>query len=199
MEKTLLIATTNPGKLEEIREILGPLHLALLAPQDAGIDLDVNETGRTYSENARLKAEAFLSAAGLPTLADDSGLEVDALEGAPGLFSARFSPKNNATDADRRDFMIEQLRGKPQPWSARFWCTTFLALPNGQFFETAGSCEGVIIEEERGSTGFGYDPIFLIPRYGKTMAELGPEIKNRISHRARALQELMLTLRTLFR
>jgi XTP/dITP diphosphohydrolase len=199
LEETLLIATTNPGKLKEIREILGPLNLVLLAPQDVGIDLKVNETGRTYTENARLKAKAFLNAAGLPTLADDSGLEVDALDGAPGLFSARFSPKNNATDVDRRNFLIEQLWGKPQPWHARFWCTAILALPNGQFFETAGNCEGVIIEEERGTTGFGYDPIFLLPGYGKTMAELGPEIKNHISHRARALQEMMLTLRMLFR
>ena len=198
LEKKLLMATTNRGKIKEIREILAPSGLALLAPQDLGFDLDVKETGSTYSENARLKAEAFQLASGMPVLADDSGLEVNALSGAPGLFSARFSPEPNATDADRRDYLIQQLEGKTQPWHARFWCTAILALPDGRFFETTGSCAGVIIDEERGTTGFGYDPLFLIPAYDATMAEIGPEIKNKISHRARALQEMLTILKQVF-
>jgi len=194
----LLIATGNPGKIKEIRAILSPLEVSLLSPKETRIDLEVNETGKTYAANARLKAEAYLEASGMPVLADDSGLEVDALNGAPGLFSARYSPKKNASDADRREYLIAQLDGKPQPWTARFWCTAILALPDGQFFTTTGQCEGVIIPKERGTTGFGYDPIFLIPEHEATMAELGPEIKNEISHRAKALQAMLPQLKKIF-
>ncbi len=194
----VLIATGNQGKIKEIREILSPLPISLISAREAGIDLDVKETGTTYSENARLKAEAYLKAMEIPVLSDDSGLEVELLNGAPGLYSARFSPKQDADDADRRDFLIEQLRGKPHPWKAHFHCTAILALPDDQYFTTTGRCDGVIIPNERGSTGFGYDPIFLIPEYNATMAELGPEIKNEISHRAKALQAMMPIFRQLF-
>ncbi|MFW5713210.1 MAG: RdgB/HAM1 family non-canonical purine NTP pyrophosphatase [Brevefilum sp.] len=194
-KKKLLIASGNQGKIKEIRAILSSLNLSLISPQDADIDLEVKETGKSYSENARLKAEAYLKAAGIPVLADDSGLEVDALNGAPGLFSARFSPKKNADDADRRDYLIQQLEGKPQPWTARFWCTAILALSDDRFFKTTGLCEGVIIREQRGTGGFGYDPIFLVLEHQATMAELGPVIKNQISHRARALKAMMPVLR----
>ena len=198
MNNQLLIATGNPGKMVEIKEILHPLSLSLCSPLDLDLALKVKETGQTYSENARLKAKAYINAAGLPVLSDDSGLEVDALNGAPGLFSARFSPKKNANDADRRNYLIQQLAGKPRPWRAKFYCTAILALPDGRHFETTGCCKGVIIPEERGSTGFGYDPVFLLPKYGKTMAELGPEIKNKISHRARALQAMLPFLRQVY-
>ena len=198
MYKKLLIATGNPGKLVEIHEILNPLSLSLNSPLDLGLALQVKESGHTYSENARLKAEAYLQAAGLPVLSDDSGLEVDALDGAPGLYSARFSPKTNANDADRRDYLIQQLKGKPRPWKAIFHCTAILSLPDGRHFETTGRCEGIIIPEERGTSGFGYDPVFFLPEYKKTMAELGPEVKNKISHRARALQAMMPNLRQVF-
>lgn len=197
MKNQIVIASGNQGKITEIRAILKPLKLSLLSPEEASIELDVRETGKTYSENARLKAEAYLQAAGKPVLSDDSGLEVDALNGAPGLYSARYSPKENASDADRRDFLIQQLEGTPQPWTARFWCTAILALPDGRYFETTGHCEGIIIPEERGTTGFGYDPIFMIPEHQATMAELGPEIKNKISHRAKALNEMMPILQKL--
>ncbi len=190
MNNQLLIATGNPGKMAEIKAILQPLSLALHSPADLQLDLSVSETGQTYAENARLKAEAYLAAAEMPVLSDDSGLEVDALNGAPGVYSARFSPKMNASDADRRNHLLHQLEGKPEPWKAAFHCTAILALPDGRYFETTGRCRGMIIGQERGTTGFGYDPVFMLPEYGKTMAELGPEIKNRISHRARALQAM---------
>jgi XTP/dITP diphosphohydrolase len=194
----LLIATGNPGKLKEIKEILSPLSLSLRSPADLKLDLKVTESGTTYSENARLKAKAYLEAAQMPVLSDDSGLEVEVLNGAPGLFSARFSPKKNATDADRRETLIQQLDGRPTPWQAEFHCTAILALPDGRTFETAGRCKGRIIRDERGTTGFGYDPIFLIPKYNQTMAELGSEIKNQISHRARVLQAMMPIIRQAF-
>jgi XTP/dITP diphosphohydrolase len=131
----------------------------------------------------------------LPVIADDSGLEVDALEGAPGIFSARFSPIEDASDADRRAHLLAQLRGKLQPWHAHFHCSAVLALPGGETIERVGLCEGIIIPEERGSGGFGYDPLFYIPEYDATMAELPADVKNRISHRARAISALLPILK----
>ncbi|HEY9122287.1 MAG TPA: non-canonical purine NTP pyrophosphatase, partial [Brevefilum sp.] len=155
------------------------------------------ETGRTYLENALLKAGAYYQASGLPVLADDSGLEVDALDGAPGLHSARFSPKENANDADRRAHLLEKLSEKTQPWHAHFHCTAVLLLRIGTYTKKVGRCQGLIIPKERGNTGFGYDPLFYIPEYGATMAELGPDIKNKISHRAKALIALMPAINNL--
>ena len=197
MDKKLLIASGNQGKIKEIREILGVIGLLLTSPQEEGLDVNVEETGETYSANARLKAEGFLKAARMPVLSDDSGLEVEALGGAPGVYSARFSPKKNASDADRRQHLLAQLNGKPQPWNACFKCTAILALPDGSDYITTGQCEGIIIPEERGTTGFGYDPVFYLPQHDATMAELGPA-KNEISHRARALQNMRPILRQVF-
>lgn len=187
MQPELLIATSNPGKIKEIKAILSPLNLKIITPKDLALNLRVAETGSTYLENALLKAQAYHQAAGLPVLADDSGLEVDALEGAPGLHSARFSPKENANDADRRAYLLEQLSDKAQPWNAHFHCTAILSLSSDNYTKRVGQCHGLIIPEERGNTGFGYDPVFYIPEYSATMAELGPDIKNKISHRAKAL------------
>lgn len=189
----LLLASTNPGKLVEIQAVLKGLPLELILPADIGLELQVEETGQTYAENAVLKARAYWQASQMVTLADDSGLEVEALDGAPGLHSARYSPKVGAKDADRRAYLLEKLRGRPVPgglpgWPAQFKCTVAIADLKGDIQMAEGSCPGYIITEERGTTGFGYDPLFYIPKYGGTMAELGPEIKNRISHRARALQ-----------
>jgi XTP/dITP diphosphohydrolase len=186
--KQLLIASTNRGKLREIQAILNGLPFELLLPEDISIQLDVAETGQTYAENAALKARAYCQASGLLTLADDSGLEVEALGGAPGIFSARFSPKPNAQDADRRAYLLEQLQGRPRPWPASFHCAVAIAAPSGECYYAEGICPGEIIDQERGSHGFGYDPLFFLVEYGCTMAELDPEVKNRISHRARALQ-----------
>lgn len=199
MHKTLLIASGNPGKQREIQAILAPIEIQVLSTADIGLDLQVKETGTTYGENARLKAKAYLTATGLPVIADDSGLEVDALEGAPGIYSARFSPIDNASDADRRAHLLLQLQEKPQPWHAHFHCTAVLALPNGECIERVGRCKGLIIPQERGSGGFGYDPVFYLPEYQATMAELPAEVKNMVSHRARAISALLpiLTARLL--
>jgi XTP/dITP diphosphohydrolase len=193
MRKKLLIATGNTGKLREFAELLAELPVELLMPKDLGISLDVAETGSTYQENAVLKALAFAEASGLTSLADDSGLEVDALGGAPGLYSARYSPKPGATDADRRAYMLENLEGKPQPWHARFQCVIAVAFPDGEMLYGKGTCEGEIIPGERGSGGFGYDPIFQLPA-GLTMAELPAQQKNRLSHRALAVLDVQQAL-----
>ena len=184
--KQLLIATNNPGKVLEIKDLLAGLDLTLLTPADLGFNLDVPEDGLTYAENAAKKAVAFAQASGLPSLADDSGLEVDALGGKPGLHSNRFGPQP-ATDATRRRYLLEQLQNKPRPWRARFCATVAIAVPGREVKIVAGECEGEIIPEERGENGFGYDPIFLFPDLGRTMAELGLEEKNRLSNRARAV------------
>jgi XTP/dITP diphosphohydrolase len=186
MAKTILIATTNKGKLSEIYALLTGVKAILTSPGDISLSLEVEESGLTYSENARLKASAFCKASGLPALADDSGLEVELLDGMPGLHSARFSSNMNATDADRRALLLEKLKALPQPWKARFVCTMALAIPAGGIHFSSGVCTGKIIPIERGDFGFGYDPIFMCENTNQTMAELLMEEKNRISHRARA-------------
>ncbi len=190
----LLIATTNPGKLAEFRELLGGLPVELVLPER---DLQVAETGSSYAENAALKARAYAAVSGLPALADDSGLEVDALGGAPGLFSARYSPLPGASDADRRAHLLANLRGLPRPWTAHFHCTAAVALPDGELQLAEGQVFGEILPEERGSNGFGYDPLFLLPELGRTMAELTREEKNTLSHRARALHAALPAIRKL--
>jgi XTP/dITP diphosphohydrolase len=185
--KQLLLASGNPGKLREIQALLVDLPIELVLPAQLGLDLEIEENGETYRENASAKALAFSKASGLPSLADDSGLEVADLGGLPGLHSARFSPLPNASDGDRRAYLLNQLKNHPHPWSAKFHCTVALATPDGQIYFTTGECAGEIITEERGQEGFGYDPIFLIQGLGKTMAELSMEEKNRLSHRAKAI------------
>ncbi len=192
--RRLLIATTNPGKLVEFRELLGGLPVELVLPER---DLQVAETGRNYAENAALKARTYAAANGLLTLADDSGLEVDALGGAPGLFSARYSPLPGANDADRRAHLLANLRGLPRPWTAHFHCTAALALPDGELHLAEGQVFGEILPEERGTNGFGYDPLFLLPELGRSMAELTREEKNTLSHRARALHAALPAIRKL--
>lgn len=181
----VLVATNNRGKVRELAEIFIGLQDALLIPADLGLTLDVAETGGTYAENARLKAAAFARDSGLISIGDDSGLEVDALAGAPGLHSARYAGPG-ASDADRRAKLVRELRDVPAPRPARFCCVIAIARPSGEVRVFEGMCAGEIILEERGSNGFGYDPIFYLPEYRRTMAELPPEVKNRISHRARA-------------
>lgn len=184
----LLIATNNPGKMVEIQALLDEREFELLSPAQLGIELDVLENGKTYAENALLKGRAYARAARLVTLADDSGLEVDALGGQPGLHSARYVDRPGATDADRRQKLLERLIKHPRPWRARFRCWVAVVAPEGQAQLAEGVCEGEIIPDERGQNGFGYDPIFLIPKLGKSMAELSMAEKNRLSHRARAVQ-----------
>lgn len=195
----LLLATNNKGKLRELQAILADLPLEILAPADIGLTLEVDEDGLTYAENAAKKAVAFQRASGLVCLADDSGLEVDALGGAPGLRSARYSSKPGATDRDRRITLLQNLADKPRPWTARFRATMAVAGPDGSVEIAEGIYEGEISPEESGSGGFGYDPVFFIPEFGRTMAELPEETKNRLSHRARAAQAARPILARLLR
>lgn len=192
----LLLASNNPGKLEEIMDLLKDLGIQLLVPNDIALELDVEEIGSTYIENARLKALAFCKASGLPALADDTGLEVKALYGAPGLHSKRYTPDIYATDADRRKLLLTNLADKPRPWKARFVCAVALALPDGHVINYQDHCDGEILSEERGERGFGYDHIFQFPELGKTMSELGMKEKNRISHRAKAVQGIIPYLKS---
>lgn len=194
--RRLLLATNNPGKLHELIPLLGDLPLHIVTPQALGLHLDVEETGTTYTENACLKAAGFAQASGLLTLADDSGLEVDALNGAPGVYSARYAG-TAASDADRRAKLMDVLRQVPAPRQARFRCVVAIAQPGGAIECFEGVCEGEIILEERGANGFGYDPVFYIPDHGCTMAELPAAVKNQMSHRARAIQAARLFLYTL--
>lgn len=184
----LLIATGNKGKVRELQALLAGLDVELVTPQELGLEMDVEEDGATYEENAGKKARAYSQASGLIALADDSGLEVDALNGEPGLHSARYTGQPGATDADRRAFLLHKLEGKPRPWTAHFHATVALAAPDGRLQFTEGNCYGEIIPEERGSGGFGYDPVFFLPELNRTMAELSMEEKNRLSHRALAVQ-----------
>lgn len=195
----LLLATFNPGKLVELRELLHfhaarqhpPLRLELVSPVELGMGEPVAETGSTYAENARLKAVGYAQIAGLAALGDDSGLEVDALGGAPGLHSARYAGPG-ASDADRRARLLAALAGVPtERRTARFRCVIALATPNGEVQFAEGTVEGRIAEAPAGTGGFGYDPIFYLPELGCTMAELPDGVKNTISHRARAVEKAL--------
>lgn len=185
----LLVATRNPGKLREFCALLEPLEL--VSPAALGLDLPVEETGHTFAENAALKARAHASAAGLICLADDSGLEVEALAGAPGVLSARYGGPH-LDDAGRCRFLLDQLCLFPDPSQrrARFCCCLVAWAPDGRACQAEGVCEGYIAAEPAGSSGFGYDPVFFLPEYQKTMAQLPAGVKNRISHRARALRAI---------
>jgi XTP/dITP diphosphohydrolase len=194
----LLLATNNRGKVAEMHALLVGLPIELVTPVSIGLELEVPEDGETYAENATIKAEAFARVSGLVSLADDSGLEVDALDGRPGLHSHRFAPEPDATDADRRRHLLRNLHGKPHPWIARFRATVAVAVPGQGTRLATGTCEGEIITEERGSNGFGYDPLFLIPELGRTMAELTMDEKNRLSHRARAVNNAIPILKEIF-
>ena len=186
--RNLLLATTNTHKLHEYRAIFSRIPLRLLSLHDIQLDMDVEETGTTFVENAQLKAIAFAQASGLLSLADDSGLEIDAMVGAPGVYSALFAGKD-ATYAERFRLILEQLHGLPaEQRTARFRCAIAIAEPSGYCRIVEGTMEGILAEEPRGENGFGYDPIFLVPALGKTNGELDAEQKNRISHRGRAAQ-----------
>lgn len=209
----LLIATNNKGKVKELQDLLKDTGIELITPSQIHLELDVVEDGSTYAENATKKAIAFAKASGLISLADDSGLEVDALDGAPGLYSARYGPsltlppsrqgvmggtEGGLTDADRRAYLLQNLQDKPRPWRARFHATIAIATPNGETQLAEGICEGEIVPEERGTGGFGYDPIFLLSDLRKTMAELSMDEKNRLSHRAKAVMNTKSILGQIF-
>lgn len=198
MSRDIFIATGNQGKIKELVELLDGLGLTIHTPLTIGRVLEVGETGKTYQENAIIKAKAYASQVQWVSLADDSGLEVDALNGAPGVFSARFSPQPGATDGDRRQLMLEKLAVFPRPWTARFRCAVAIVTPDTKLYVTNGVCDGEIIPEERGNFGFGYDPIFLVSGTSRTMAELPMEDKNRLSHRAKAILAARSILKKIF-
>ena len=192
----LLIATGNPGKMRELHALLSGVSHELVSLKDVGIDLDVEETGETLEANAALKAKTYGALSGLPTLADDSGLEVDALGGEPGVYSARYAGEG-ATDAQRIAYLYERLGDvPPSEWSARFRCVIAVIVPGSDAPPTLfeGVCEGRIVRPPRGEDGFGYDPAFLFPELGKTMAELAPQEKNRLSHRGKAARKAAAAL-----
>ncbi len=186
MPPKLLLATNNPGKVRELRKLLADVPFELVTPAELGIELDVAESGETLEENARLKAMAFARAGGVLALADDSGLEVDALGGEPGVRSARYAG-DNATDSRRVEYLLARLQSVP--WAKRtahFRCVIAIANPNEVLGLCPGELRGFITFEPRGGQGFGYDPVFYLPQFDKTLAELPPEVKNQVSHRAAA-------------
>ena len=197
--RKLLLATGNPGKLVELRALLAELQVELVSPGEIGIDLQILEDGATYVENAVKKAAAFAAASGLAALADDTGLEVEALKGAPGLHSKRYLPDASASDAERRAFLLRNLSSRPRPWRARFRAAVAFSADDVLTQWTEGECEGEIIPQERGAGGFGYDAVFLVNGTGLTMAELDLETKNRFSHRGKAVAMAMPLLRELLR
>ena len=192
----LLLGTRNPGKARELRELLGDAPVELVTLDQVGIDTEVEETGDTIVENAVLKAKTYASLSGLPTLADDSSLEVDALNGEPGHLSSRYAGPN-ATDEDRVRYLLAKL--KDIEWEergARFRSVMALAQPEEKERLFEGICEGIVALEPRGTDGFGYDPIFYIPDLNVHMAELGLDEKNRVSHRGRAARKVIEYLKT---
>lgn len=183
---TLLIATHNRGKLAELADLLPGLPIACVGLADAGLTAEVAETGATFHENAVLKAKGYAAASGLLTLADDSGLEVDALHGQPGVHTARFGGPGLSAE-QRYRLLLQSLTDVPwEQRTARFHCVVALARPAGLIATAEGVCEGVIAFEPAGAGGFGYDPVFYLPEYGCTLAQLPPAEKRQISHRGRA-------------
>jgi len=183
----LILASRNPGKLKELQTILGGFGVEVLSESEAGLALEVEETGTTFEENSFLKADAVMRASGHPAIADDSGLMVDALDGAPGVYSARFGGKE--TDGERIALLLEKLRHvPPERRTARFVSVVTCRMPDGRTLAARGTCEGVITETPRGAGGFGYDPVFFVPSLGKTFAEMTDGEKNAISHRGAALR-----------
>ena len=184
----VILASKNAHKLEELSAILGQLGFEIALESEYGLDIEVEETGTTFEENSHLKAEAVMRASGMPVLADDSGLMVDALCGAPGVYSARYGHKSS--DAERTAYLLENMIDVPdEARTAKFVCVITCLWPDGRKIVARGECPGRILHEVHGSNGFGYDPVFFVPEKGKTFAELLPGEKNAISHRARALAE----------
>lgn len=190
MMDKIVFATANEGKVKEIKEILKDFPIEVVSMKEMGITADIEEDGTTFEENSLIKARALSKLTGLPALADDSGLEVDYLNGEPGIYSARYLGRD--TDYDyKNNYIINKLSdAKEVERSARFVCVISLVLPDGREFVERGVVEGLIGYEQKGENGFGYDPIFYLPEYGKTSAELSPEEKNKISHRGKALSAM---------
>lgn len=186
----IVLATGNRGKVEELKYILKDLDAQVISLNEFPQVGDIIEDGATFEENAIKKAKAVSDATGLVAVADDSGLEVDFLNGAPGVYSARFAGEDK-DDEENNNKLLSLLAGQPpEKRSARFKCVIAVSCPKGQLYTAEGTCEGVIAEDKKGEGGFGYDPLFIVPEYNKTFGELEPHIKNIISHRAKALEKI---------
>ena len=192
----VILASNNENKLREMQQILSPLGWEILRQKDVGLHLDPDENGETFEDNSRIKAEAVMQASGLPAIADDSGVSVDALNGAPGVHSARYGGAACNTDEDRNQFLLKNMEQVSDgSRGAKFVSVITMAFPDGRIVSARGELAGEILRQEQGNGGFGYDPLFYIPAEGCTMAELTPERKNEISHRAVALQNFVNQLR----
>lgn len=188
--KEIILATNNANKVREIREMLAGSDINVIPLKEAGIDIDVEETGTTFKENAYLKASEICRITGKPALADDSGLEVDFLGGAPGVYSSRFMGEDTPY-SEKNNAIIEKLAGvEDERRGAGFVCVMALVFPDGREFFTRGEMRGIIASEPAGENGFGYDPIVYLPEKGCTSAQLSPEKKNEISHRGKALRQM---------
>lgn len=190
MKQRLIFATGNEGKMKEVREILADTGYEILSMKEAGIDLEIVENGTTFEENAIIKAKAVMEASGELTLADDSGLEIDAFGGEPGIYSARYLGEDTSY-VEKNQVILDRMGDIPEEKrSARFVCAIAAAFPNGQTRTTRGTMEGIIGYEAKGGNGFGYDPIFYLPELGKYSAQLSSEEKNKLSHRGEALRKM---------
>nr|WP_325303395.1 XTP/dITP diphosphatase [uncultured Dysosmobacter sp.] len=194
MSEKFVLATHNPGKLKEMSAILAELGIQVVGPGELGIDVEVEETGTTFAENAMLKAQAICAASGLPAIADDSGLCVDALNGGPGVYSARYGGEG-LDDRGRTMLLLQNMRGQTTR-AAHFACAICCVFPSGDTLTAEGRCEGAIAFAPMGEGGFGYDPVFLVPEKAKTFSQLTAEEKNAISHRGKALRAFSEKLAT---
>jgi XTP/dITP diphosphohydrolase len=193
--KKLIIASKNKNKVKEIKEILSDMNFDVVSMEDLNINIDIDETGNTFEENALLKAKGIFELCKEPVCADDSGLEVDYLDGAPGVYSARFAGEN-ATDEDRNIKLLNKLEGVEfENRKARFVCSIAVILDENNYFTVKGTCEGYINNKPVGKNGFGYDPLFFIPKYNMTTAQMSPEKKHEISHRGNALKLMVKELK----
>lgn len=187
----VVLASKNPHKLVEISQITRKFHMELVLESDLGVDIDVEETGTTFEENSFLKANAVMKATGLPALADDSGIAVDALNGEPGIYSARYGFDDTLDDAGRVRLLLKNMEAVPDGQrQAQFVCVITLVTPEGKVIQARGEVYGEVLRKTEGEGGFGYDPVFYYPPFGKTLAQVTPEEKNRVSHRGQALKIL---------
>ena len=192
----LVLASNNAHKLEELRAILSTLGIEVVSQKEMGISVEPEENGTTFEENSYIKAKTVMDACGLPTIADDSGLMVDALDGTPGVYSARFGGDACKSDRDRLEYLLSRMKAVPEKErTAHFVSVITMLTPDGKKVVARGECPGRILFEAHGENGFGYDPVFYVPEEGCTFAQLPPERKNRISHRARALDAFARIIR----
>ncbi|MDO4942390.1 MAG: XTP/dITP diphosphatase [Lachnospiraceae bacterium] len=194
MKKRIIFATGNEGKMKEVRMILADLDYEIVSMKEAGIEIEIIEDGKTFEENALIKASAIAKESGELVLADDSGLEIDYFDKAPGVYSARYLGEDTPYDV-KNSIILERMEGVPdEQRTARFVCVIAAVFPDGTSRTVRGTIEGMIGYESKGENGFGYDPIFYLPEYGCTSAEISPEEKNKISHRGKALQQMKALL-----